>query len=100
MTSQKSEIVFRVDASTDIGGGHVWRCIAIAIAFERKGFNCIFICRALSGNMNSLIRKMGFEVCELPSPKTKFKPKKNSLAHAHLLGVDWKQMHQKHQNFC
>ena len=39
--------------------------------------------------MNSLIRKMGFEVCELPSPKTKFKPKKNSLAHAHLLGVEW-----------
>jgi UDP-2,4-diacetamido-2,4,6-trideoxy-beta-L-altropyranose hydrolase len=34
--------VFRADASTRIGGGHVHRCIAIAEAFKERGWTCAF----------------------------------------------------------
>ncbi|KAB2952944.1 UDP-2,4-diacetamido-2,4,6-trideoxy-beta-L-altropyranose hydrolase [Heliorestis acidaminivorans] len=59
-------IGIRVDASYEIGSGHVMRCVTLAKAFMLKGAKVLFICRNLQGNMNFYIREQGLEVLELP----------------------------------
>lgn len=57
--------VFRVDASVNIGTGHVVRCLTLAKAFPQA--EVTFICRRTSGNMMAFIREQGFSVLELPA---------------------------------
>lgn len=59
-------IVFRVDASLAIGGGHVMRCLALAEALSASGARCDFICRELPGHMLNVIRLRGHGVMALP----------------------------------
>ena len=56
------KIVFRVDASTRIGSGHVMRCLALADLLRGRGAHVIFICRQLPGDLSSFIEEKGFEV--------------------------------------
>lgn len=59
-------IVFRVDASTLIGSGHVMRCLTLADALKKRGNCIVFISRQLPGNLNDIIQKRNFKVIELP----------------------------------
>ncbi len=60
-------VVFRVDASIEIGTGHVMRCLTLAEALEATGASVHFICRAHVGHLIDLIQAKGFEVTELPA---------------------------------
>lgn len=61
------DVVFRTDASTEIGSGHVMRCLTLAERLRReRGAVCRFICRAHPGHLIGLIRVRGFSVFELP----------------------------------
>jgi UDP-2,4-diacetamido-2,4,6-trideoxy-beta-L-altropyranose hydrolase len=62
-------IVFRADASTLIGAGHVMRCLTLAQNLRVKGHNCHFICREHPGNLIGLISAKGFYVSSLPYNK-------------------------------
>ncbi|MBL4766389.1 MAG: UDP-2,4-diacetamido-2,4,6-trideoxy-beta-L-altropyranose hydrolase [Rhodobacteraceae bacterium] len=62
-------IVFRVDASFEIGSGHVMRCLTLAEACRHIGAEVLFISRRQSGNMADLIRGRGFKVCEFDMPE-------------------------------
>lgn len=84
-------IVFRTDASLQIGTGHVMRCLALARALRAQGGRCQFICREHPGNLNSFIRQQGFEVAALPKPEgstSRQPPDVAEAAHAHWLGCD------------
>lgn len=59
-------IAFRVDASIDIGAGHVIRCLALAESLRLRGAFCVFICRAHPGHLIDRIRDRGFAVESLP----------------------------------
>ena len=59
------DFIFRADSSSDIGTGHVMRCLTLANALNAVGHNCSFICKKHNGNINSLIRDNNFEVYEL-----------------------------------
>ncbi|WP_238348334.1 UDP-2,4-diacetamido-2,4,6-trideoxy-beta-L-altropyranose hydrolase [Pseudomonas sp. RW10S2] len=59
-------MVFRVDASTDIGIGHVMRCLTLADALVLRGAHCEFICRMHPGHQSRLIAARGYRVHELP----------------------------------
>ena len=48
-------IVFRVDASLNIGIGHVMRCLTLAKELRHKKHEIFFICRNLPGNITSSI---------------------------------------------
>lgn len=60
------QVVFRVDSSTQIGSGHLMRCLTLATALREKGANCVFICRSHPNNLTSLAVQKGFTVYELP----------------------------------
>ena len=59
-------VVFRVDASTLIGTGHVMRCLTLADALKAEGARCRFVCREHPGHLLALIRQHGFEAYGLP----------------------------------
>jgi UDP-2,4-diacetamido-2,4,6-trideoxy-beta-L-altropyranose hydrolase len=59
------KIFFRVDASTEIGSGHVMRCLTLASLLVKKGIDCEFICREHDGNLIEYISVKGFRVSNL-----------------------------------
>jgi UDP-2,4-diacetamido-2,4,6-trideoxy-beta-L-altropyranose hydrolase len=59
-------VVFRVDASQQIGTGHVMRCLTLADALTARGAECRFICREHPGNLIEFIHSKGFPVHGLP----------------------------------
>jgi UDP-2,4-diacetamido-2,4,6-trideoxy-beta-L-altropyranose hydrolase len=60
-------VVFRADASLQIGTGHVMRCLTLADALAARGTNCQFICREHPGNLIEQIRNKGYIVHALPA---------------------------------
>lgn len=82
------QIVFRVDASLDIGTGHVMRCLTVANMLRDKGVSCHFICRALSGNLIDFIRSQGYRAHAL-DPPIPGQAITDAVPHAAWLGVDW-----------
>lgn len=50
-----SSIVFRVDSSSSMGTGHVMRCLTLAGQLAATGFQPVFLCANLLGNLNDLI---------------------------------------------
>lgn len=85
-------IVFRVDASLEIGTGHVMRCLTLACALRDRGCDCHFICREHPGNLNNLISERGFKVYGLPvdNMPAEFRPSPDSSEYAPWLGSDWR----------
>lgn len=62
------KIVIRVDSSTQIGSGHLMRCLTLAEQLRKKypAAEIFFIARALVGNLNYLIVKNAYNLLELP----------------------------------
>jgi len=60
-------VVFRVDSSTKIGAGHIYRCMAIAECMLEKDVDVSFICRNLAGNFTSLLKEKNIPVVILPA---------------------------------
>lgn len=60
--------VFRVDASVQMGTGHIMRCLIIADELKRQEQSnfILFICRELKGNMIDFIKAKGYQVQVLP----------------------------------
>jgi UDP-2,4-diacetamido-2,4,6-trideoxy-beta-L-altropyranose hydrolase len=89
-------IVFRTDASSDIGTGHVMRCLTLANAFKKNGAECHFICRENPNNLIAYIMGHGYQVHVLPfdeadsiKEKVNAESDKNVLAHSHWLCATW-----------
>ena len=87
---------FRVDASMQIGSGHVMRCVTLAEALRANGAQCHFISRAHPGHLLDLIRQRGFVVtallAELPPPVANTQvasERAKEPANTSWLGCDW-----------
>ena len=61
-------VVFRVDSSTQIGSGHVMRCLTLADRLKAMGAQCLFVCRDHVGNSGNSIIDRGYRVSLLPKP--------------------------------
>lgn len=87
------KVAFRVDASLQIGTGHVMRCLTLAAVLQEVGAQCHFICREQPGNLIELIRQRGYAVNALPASSRiniDDEPIAESQSnYATWLGMDW-----------
>lgn len=89
------KVVFRADASLQIGTGHVMRCLTLADALAARGADCQFICREHAGNLIEFIRSKGYTAHVLPvvpfsgdsSDASQADSAGQELAHGHWLGA-------------
>ena len=86
------KVVFRVDASYQIGTGHIIRCLTLAKALKEKNTTCVFICRENSGDLCKRIEGEGFKVLKLQKAHNKIISdfSQTRLEHAEWLGVEQK----------
>ena len=86
-------VAFRVDASLEMGTGHVMRCLTLAEALREHGVECHFICRLLSGHLLDFIRQRGFAVSALAPCESEISVPEDGAApqplHANWLECDW-----------
>jgi len=80
------KVSFRVDASIDMGTGHVMRCLTLAHVLADQGAICQFICRAHEGNLIEYVSAQGFNV-EVLDLETSTKAHVDDLAHSSWLGA-------------
>jgi UDP-2,4-diacetamido-2,4,6-trideoxy-beta-L-altropyranose hydrolase len=81
-------IIFRVDASIQIGSGHVMRCLTLANQLRREKANVAFICRELPGHLCDFIKEKDFQVFRLPDMEP-FTVDHRKNTHEHWLGTQW-----------
>ena len=60
-------VAIRVDASVEIGSGHVMRCLTLAEELQSRGNEVTFICRNHNGNLGKFIGDLGYNVTLLSS---------------------------------
>jgi len=58
--------LFRADASTALGSGHIVRCASLAQALVEAGHEVDFACRVLAGDLNGWLENEGFRVHRIP----------------------------------
>ncbi len=87
-------IIFRSDASIEIGVGHIMRCLRLANALtERYGVKCEFICGDQKGNYIEYIRQNGFNVSIIKGSGNSELLKNDEcsdLKYYRWLGTNWK----------
>lgn len=70
-------IYFRCDGNSQIGGGHVFRCLSIACALQKENIPCCFIIS--DSEFEQIIVKKGFEVIKLNSSYFELENELNKL---------------------
>ena len=81
-------IIFRVDASAEIGGGHFFRCLGIADVLKSQGNTCIFMSQSLSKDMEELLNQKEHGLLQLDA-----KTEKEEIKLCRLLLYRWMQQH-------
>jgi UDP-2,4-diacetamido-2,4,6-trideoxy-beta-L-altropyranose hydrolase len=80
-------VAFRVDASHQIGAGHVMRCLTLADALRATGAICRFVSREHVGNLNALVQARGYDVISLPA--LSLMTSDDAQPYAKWLGATW-----------
>lgn len=87
-------VIFRSDASSKIGAGHITRCLSLARYLRSLGHNCKFICRVQKNNLIEKIKKEKFEV--FPLRNSQKKQLTNNQINPYLDYIDWLETNQIH----
>lgn len=81
--------IFRVDASFEIGTGHVIRCLTLARELRRRGFEIVFVMRQLDGDLIDFVEHEGFKVIKLKRPE--YNKCSDLQSHSSGLRVPWNE---------
>lgn len=79
-----SKVAFRVDASLQIGTGHVMRCMTLAEMLKQRGAHIRFISRHMPEHLQRQLQNNGYELYMLPLDESAYESR---LAHAAWLGT-------------
>src|SRR5687768_16840999 len=63
-------VIVRADASPQIGGGHIMRCLTLADAMAADGASCTFACADLTPMLEERLLKSGYRLARFASPLT------------------------------
>jgi UDP-2,4-diacetamido-2,4,6-trideoxy-beta-L-altropyranose hydrolase len=85
-TSQRASVVIRVDASAQMGVGHLQRCMTLADVLRTRGVRSKFVCRSLPEQLAKLIGNKGHDFVPLPIAGTG-RSADVAPAHANWLGA-------------
>jgi UDP-2,4-diacetamido-2,4,6-trideoxy-beta-L-altropyranose hydrolase len=77
-------VVIRADSSSQMGSGHVMRCLTLASELRRRGCSVVFVTRQHQGHCISRIEEAGFAVQRLNPPSA---PPFPGSHHREWLGV-------------
>lgn len=81
------DIVFRADASLQIGSGHLMRCLTLADQLRAEGARTTFVCREHAGHLGDLVAARGHAVARLPVHATPA----GGAAYDQWLGATWQR---------
>ena len=94
----KMNYLFRTDLSSQIGTGHVIRCLTLAKELRDRRAIVKFICRKHEGNLIEMIQQEGFECIGLAESKKIHETHdfdEPVLAHTEWLGWELAKMRSK-----
>jgi UDP-2,4-diacetamido-2,4,6-trideoxy-beta-L-altropyranose hydrolase len=80
-------VIFRVDASSEIGAGHFMRCLTLARALKAYGHEVTFLCRHLPNVFNDLLIKFNVILEKMVSVEEKESYEYSSEQYESWLGV-------------
>src|SRR5215469_9326625 len=83
-------VVFRGDASSAIGAGHIMRCLTLAVALREAGASVSFVCRETEGHLCDRVEAKGFRVVRLARWGSGALHNQTAQE-TRWLGADWKQ---------
>jgi UDP-2,4-diacetamido-2,4,6-trideoxy-beta-L-altropyranose hydrolase len=85
-------IVVRVDASTEMGMGHLMRCLSLARDLaDDHGANVFFLLRSHAAHLTGLIEGEGHSVRLLPDPDRRPDAPADGTDYAHWLPTTWQK---------
>jgi UDP-2,4-diacetamido-2,4,6-trideoxy-beta-L-altropyranose hydrolase len=80
-------VAIRVDASHQIGTGHLRRCLALADGLAARGLQCLFICRSVDQVLRHELLRGGHELRLLPPSSEYAVSYDDALPYSKWLGV-------------
>jgi UDP-2,4-diacetamido-2,4,6-trideoxy-beta-L-altropyranose hydrolase len=83
------KILIRVDASTQIGTGHIMRCLALAQVLQDEGGEAIFVLATHAPNLESRLKSEGMKVVHLDVEMGSIEDASETSALAHSCGCQW-----------
>lgn len=86
------QVAFRVDASVEMGLGHLTRCLTLANAFAQGGMRSCFLMRSHAAGLAHLVESQGHALRLLPDPpEPPCETDDRDGPHAHWLPTTWRQ---------
>jgi len=89
MGTRVKPLLVRVDASAQIGTGHLMRCLALAQAWRDVGGRVVFLMAMESPPLEARLRSEGMEVVHLPVQPGSMDDAIQTADFARQLGADW-----------
>jgi UDP-2,4-diacetamido-2,4,6-trideoxy-beta-L-altropyranose hydrolase len=83
------KVAIRVDASRQMGTGHLMRCLALADGLAGKAVPCLFVCRSIDEFLHGEVLRRGHELRLLPLAGANEVTESDFLPYARWLGAHW-----------